>query len=249
MDRSLSPLGARERLIFALDVADLEEARGLASSLAGAVGMLKVGLELYCAHGPEVASLARSNGLELFLDLKLHDIPETVARAVERVAGLGARYLTVHASGGRAMLREAERRAQAARSSGALLELVAVTVLTSLDGDDLASLGVDRVPAEHAVALAELAWGEGVRAFVCSAAEVALLRSKLGPEATLLTPGIRPAGATVGDQKRVSTPESAIRAGADRLVVGRPIRDALDRAAAARAIVASIEDALEGGRR
>jgi orotidine-5'-phosphate decarboxylase len=238
VDRSLSPLGARERLIVALDVADLGEARRIVPSLAGRVGMLKVGLELFCAHGPAVTELAEASELELFLDLKLHDIPETVARAVERIAGLGARYLTVHASGGRMMLREAEERARRARSAGASLELVAVTVLTSLDGDDLASLGVDRAPAEQALALAELAWAEGVRAFVCSAAEVGHLRARLGPEATLITPGIRPAGASVGDQKRVSTPEAAIRAGADRLVVGRPIRDALDRAAGAGAHVA-----------
>jgi orotidine-5'-phosphate decarboxylase len=233
----LDRASAREKLIFALDFATLDAAREAARSLAPEVGMLKVGLELFVGFGAEATRLAADVGLELFLDLKLHDIPETVGRAVERAAALGARYLTVHASGGEAMLREAVSRADALRPAGSKLEIVAVTVLTSLDDRDLAALGVTRRSQEHAASLARLAWEAGVRAFVCSPAEAAELRLVLGPEATILTPGVRPAGEASGDQKRVSTPEGALRAGADRVVVGRPIRDAADRVQAARAIV------------
>lgn len=244
MSRALSSFGARERLIFALDVSTLEEARSIASPLSAEIGMLKVGLELFVGFGRDAALLAKEVGLELFLDLKLHDIPETVGRAVDRAAALGARYLTVHAGGGRAMLREAVSRAARARADGGSLEIVAVTVLTSLDAEDLRDVGVERTPSSQAAALAKLAWEEGVRTFVCSATEAAVLRATLGPDAVLVTPGIRPAGAAVADQKRVNTPDAAIRAGADRLVVGRPIRDASEPAAAARSIVEAIEAAL-----
>lgn len=235
---------ARARVVFALDFARLDDARAAARLVAQEVGMLKVGLELFVGFGAEATRLASEVGLELFLDLKLHDIPETVGRAVERAASLGARYLTVHASGGDAMLREAVSRAEGARAQGATLEIVAVTVLTSLDDSDLGALGVARPAREQAVALARLAWSAGVRAFVCSPAEASELRRALGSEATIVTPGVRPIGAATGDQKRVSTPDGAIRAGADRIVVGRPIRDAADPARAAREIVRSVADAL-----
>jgi orotidine-5'-phosphate decarboxylase len=236
----------RERLIFAVDLPSLEEARQVVLQLREDVGMLKVGLELFVGYGSDATRLASENGLELFLDLKLHDIPETVGRAVRQAAGLGARYVTVHASGGRAMLRAAVLAAEGAREASKL-EVVAVTVLTSLDAADLAEQGLDRAPSEQVAVLARMAWEEGVRSFVCSPAEAGTLRALLGRDATILTPGVRPTGSELGDQKRVSTPGGAIRAGADRVVVGRPIRDAKDPAAVARSIAAELESALESG--
>jgi orotidine-5'-phosphate decarboxylase len=232
---------ARGRLVFPLDFATLAEARVAATRLAPAVGVLKVGLELFVSEGPLAASLGRELGLDVFLDLKLHDIPETVERAVGTAAALGVRYLTVHASGGAEMLRRAVARAAQAATP---LTILAVTVLTSLDADDLKAQGVDATPSEHVLQLARVAWAAGVRGFVTSPAEARALREALGPDALLVTPGIRPTGAAAGDQKRIATPASAIADGADLLVVGRPIRDAADPLAAAGAVVAEIERAL-----
>lgn len=227
-------------IALALDVASLGEARVLATSVGPHVGVLKVGLELFTRAGRDAATMAADQGKEVFLDLKLHDIPETVERAVEGVATLGVRYLTVHASGGSEMLRRAVRAAAAAPHP---LEILAVTVLTSLDERDLAATGVARSPRDQAIALAQLAWDAGVRGFVTSPAEVALLRAAL-PEAFLVTPGVRPAGPRGDDQKRTATPASAIRDGASLLVIGRPIRDASDPSAAARAIRDEVAAAL-----
>lgn len=229
--------GEGPRIAFALDFASLEQARAAAREVAPSIGMIKVGLELFVSEGPSVVALGREIGLPVFLDLKLHDIPETVERAVARAAGLGARLVTVHASGGRAMLRRAVARAAA---DGGTTDVCAVTVLTSLDAQDLADVGLAGAPHDAALRLARMAWDEGVRWFVCSPAEVRALRDALGPEAILVTPGVRPADAAGGDQKRVATPEAAVRDGASWIVVGRPIRDAKDRLAAARAIAASI---------
>jgi orotidine-5'-phosphate decarboxylase len=182
-------------------------------------------------------ALGRALGRDVFLDLKLHDIPETVERAVASAAALGARYRTVHAAGGASMLARAA--AQAARAP-APLTLLAVTVLTSLDAADLAAQAIPGTARDHVLRLARLAWNAGVRGFVCSPAEARAMREALGPEALLVTPGIRPAGAEAGDQKRVATPATAIADGADLLVVGRPIRDAADPLAAAHAVVAEI---------
>jgi orotidine-5'-phosphate decarboxylase len=179
----------------------------------------------------------RELGCDVFLDLKLHDIPATVDGAVARACELGVKYLTVHASGGGAMLEAAVKRA-AKDAPG--LTILAVTVLTSLDDADLAAAGIPRSATEHVVGLARLAHDAGVRGFVCSPAEITPLRAALGNEVVLVTPGIRPAGAAAGDQKRVGTPGDAIRAGASVLVVGRPIRDAADPAAAARQVLAEI---------
>ncbi|HVJ89894.1 MAG TPA: orotidine-5'-phosphate decarboxylase [Labilithrix sp.] len=237
-------------LVFALDFASLDEARAAASEIAPAIGMIKVGLELFVNAGPEAVRLGQAVGLPVFLDLKLHDIPETVERAVGQASRLGARVVTVHASGGRAMLRRAVERAA---KEGGTLSICAVTILTSLDDADLDDVGIraarDASASDDGVAsprrprtslaaenLARLAYEEGVRWFVCSAAEVAILRAALGPDAVLVTPGVRPRSADHGDQKRVATPEQAMRDGANWLVVGRPIRDASDRLAAARAI-------------
>lgn len=220
-------------IAFALDFASADEARAAAREVAPAVGMVKVGLELFVHAGPPIVRVGADVGLPVFLDLKLHDIPETVERAVGQASSLGARLVTVHASGGRSMLRRAVERA---RKDGAGLDVCAVTVLTSLDDTDLSDIGLSGPPADAAERLARLAWEEGVRWFVCSPAEVARLRAALGPSAVLVTPGVRPASAERGDQKRVATPEQAVRDGASWVVVGRPIRDAGDRLAAARAI-------------
>jgi orotidine-5'-phosphate decarboxylase len=230
---------ARRRLVFALDYPDLEQARAGAARVAASVGVLKVGLELFVREGPKAVAIGRDLGRDVFLDLKLHDIPETVERAVRSAGELGARYLTVHASGGTAMLERAAREAARAKTP---LTILAVTVLTSLDGGDLTALSIGESPSDHVLRLARLAYAAGVRGFVASATEAAALRSAL-PDALLVTPGIRPAGADAQDQKRITTPASAIASGADLLVVGRPIRDAADPLAAAQSIVAEIRTA------
>jgi len=222
----------------------------MALAVRDAVGMLKVGLELFVEAGPRAVAIGDEAGRPVFLDLKLHDIPETVERAVARASALGARMLTVHASGGAEMLRRAVERA---RHEGRGLEIVAVTVLTSLDVDDLHTVGITEDVVSHAERLARLAWGQGVRAFVCSPHEAARLRATLGPEATLITPGVRPRDPTPpppgkkgskDDQKRTMSAGEAIEAGAAWVVVGRPIRDAADPLAAASAIAAEVEAAL-----
>jgi orotidine-5'-phosphate decarboxylase len=232
----------RPRVAFAVDVPTIAEARPLLATVGGAVGMAKIGLELFVSGGPAAARLGEEAGLPVFLDLKLCDIPETVERAVARAAGLGARMLTIHAGGGRAMVRRAVERAA---KEGTGLEIVAVTVLTSLDRVDLESLGVSGSVEDHVERLGRMAKAEGVRAFVCSPREAPCLRAALGSDVTLITPGVRPR-ATMGadDQKRTTTATEAIRAGADWVVVGRPIRDAADPAAAARAVAAEVAEAL-----
>lgn len=204
--------------------------------------MLKVGLELFVGAGPAALALGREVGCPIFLDLKLHDIPETVERAVALASSLGARMLTVHAAGGPAMLRRAVDRAS---TEGNGLEIVAVTILTSLDDRNLAAIGATGGVSSQVERLARLAWAEGVRAFVCSPHEAALLRAALGPGATLVTPGVRAASATRADnQKRTMTAGEAVARGADWVVVGRPIRDAADPGAAARAIAGEARAAL-----
>jgi orotidine-5'-phosphate decarboxylase len=237
----LTALDPRRRLAFALDYPSLAEARRGAERVREAVGVIKVGLELFVREGPLAVALGKELGSDVFLDLKLHDIPETVDRAVASAAALGVRYLTLHAAGGGHMLELAARRAE-----GSGLTLLAVTVLTSLDQTDLNSVGVAASPAEQAQRLAKLAKGSGIDGLVCSTREVAALRAEMGPDATLVTPGIRPAGPSTDDQKRTGTPADAIRSGASVLVVGRPIRDAADPLGVARAIVAEIAEAAGG---
>ena len=229
------------RLIFALDLPSLDEARRAALAVRDAVGMLKVGLELFVEAGPRAVALGEEARRPVFLDLKLHDIPETIERAVARASGLGVRMLTVHAGGGPAMLRRAVDRA---RREAAGLEIVAVTVLTSLDEHDLRAMGIAGDVPSHVERLARLAWTEGVRAFVCSPHEAAKVRAALGPRATIVTPGVRAAaGAGQDDQKRTMSARDAIAAGADWVVVGRPIRDAPDPPAAACAIAREVDAA------
>jgi len=220
-------------LAFAVDVADMRAAAEAVAAVGDAVDMLKVGLELFVVGGPAAVRLGESSRLPVFLDLKLHDIPETVERAVGRACALGAKLLTVHASGGAAMLERAVARAQKEATG---LEVVAVTVLTSLDDADLEASGIAGGVATHALRLARLSWSAGVRAFVSSPHEVARMRAELGPTAILITPGIRSSTSRGDDQKRVATAGQAIRDGADWLVVGRPIRDAGDPRAAALAL-------------
>jgi orotidine-5'-phosphate decarboxylase len=231
----------RDRLAFALDYPTLAEAEVGAARVAEVVGVLKVGLELFVAEGPAAVKLGRKLGSQVFLDLKLHDIPETVERAVATAGQLGASLLTLHAAGGPRMLEAAATRAE---REGAGLKLLAVTVLTSLDAADLQATGVTATPAEHVLTLGKLARACGIHGLVCSTAEVGALRLALGPDAILVTPGIRPAGTAVGDQKRVGTPASALRDGSSLLVVGRPIRDAADPLAAARSILSEMSWAL-----
>jgi orotidine-5'-phosphate decarboxylase len=230
------------RVIFALDLPNLDRARSMALAVRDAVGMFKVGLELFIQSGHEATAIGVATGRPVFLDLKLHDIPETVERAVARASALGARFLTVHASGGPLML---ERAAARARAEGTGLEIVAVTVLTSLDERDLAAIGFSGDTATNVERLGRMAWAQGIRAFVCSPHEAALLRSALGPEATIITPGVRPAGSgSADDQKRTLSAGEAIARGADWVVVGRPIRDASDPLAAAGALRREVDEAL-----
>jgi orotidine-5'-phosphate decarboxylase len=201
--------------------------------------MLKVGLELFVQAGPSAVAIGREVGLPVFLDLKLHDIPETVDRAVARAAELGARFVTVHVGGGPAMLERAARRAG---TEGSGLQIAAVTVLTSLDAADLEAMGVIEGVEAHTRRLARVAYNAGVRSFVCSARELAAMRAELGDEVILIAPGIR-GTATADDQKRTSTASQAILDGADWLVVGRPIRDAVDPVAAARGLALEARNA------
>jgi orotidine-5'-phosphate decarboxylase len=233
---------ARERLAFALDFPEIEAARPIAAMVAPHAGVLKVGLELFIRSGSAATRLAAEVGCALFLDLKLHDIPETVERAVANACQLDARYLTLHASGGSRMLSRAVERVA---KEGSNLEILAVTVLTSLDADDLLSMGIAGGTATQVLRLAQLAWSAGVRGFVCSPADAGHLRDALGPKAVLVTPGIRPSGPGSDDQKRIGTPRDAIRAGSNLLVVGRPIRDAGNPQAAAFEIESEIARALQ----
>jgi orotidine-5'-phosphate decarboxylase len=223
-------------LIVALDDDDLVAAEGLARSLKGAVDAFKVGLTLFAAHGPEALFEVGQHG-RVFCDLKLHDIPTQVRGAAHSLASKGVWLTTVHASGGRAMVAAAVEGAAAA-GSGTLV--AAVTVLTSLDAAELGLLGVLADPAAQVLRLASLAVSAGAQALVCSPKEVAAVRAEVGPGVLLVTPGIRPAGGERGDQSRVATPAAAVAAGADYLVIGRPITASSDPRAAAEAMRAEM---------
>lgn len=232
---------ARERLIVALDVQDAPAAHALVERLEGTCRWFKVGLELFVAGGPSVLEPLAEKGYSVFLDLKFHDIPNTVAAAVRSAARLGARLLTLHAAGGPAMLTAAKAALDGVTDPP---QLLAVTVLTSMDPMQLNAVGVDRSPADQVELLAKMGLEAGIRGFVCSPEEVARLRVLTGPEGVLVIPGIRPAGAAVGDQKRIATPADALRQGASYLVVGRPITQTPEPAAAAEAILAEMAAAL-----
>ncbi|MFW6067413.1 MAG: orotidine-5'-phosphate decarboxylase [Myxococcota bacterium] len=229
------PASPRDRLVFPLDVPDLGSATDWLARLAGEVGVFKVGLELFTSAGPAAVQRVHQAGAACFLDLKLHDIPATMAKAVEAAARLDVRYLTVHASAGPTALHAA---ADAAR--GTDTRLLAVTVLTSLAQAELAAVGIEGTVATAARRLAGVARDVGIDGLVTSAHECAALRSELGEDTLLVVPGIRPPGSDPDDQQRAATPAEAVRAGADLLVVGRPIRTASNPVAAARDVVDAI---------
>lgn len=228
------PVG--NRLIAALDVPDRKSAEALVNKLAGVPSWVKIGLELFCSEGPAMISDFAAQRLAIMLDLKLHDIPATVARTVTAVGRLGARLLTVHAAGGREMLESAVK---AARDIGDT-KILAVTVLTSLDDSDLLQIGCVGQTTDVVKKRAELAVRAGCHGVVASPHEVAVIRAFVPSDFVVVTPGVRPPGSPADDQKRVMTAKDARAAGADMVVVGRPLRDASDPAAAARALVADL---------
>jgi orotidine-5'-phosphate decarboxylase len=223
-----------DNLILALDVSDPDEALAWVRRFHDRIGYFKIGLQLFTAQGPDFVRAVRRTGARVFLDLKLHDIPNTVARAVEAVCRLDIQFLTIHTLGGKAMMAAA----LAAAAPTPQTTLLGITVLTSHDNDDLDDLGFDHSTSGQALLLARLAQRSGLRGLVCSPQEVALLRRELGPEFCLVTPGVRPAGAALDDQSRVATPGEAIASGSSHIVVGRPITAAADPAAAVASILA-----------
>ncbi len=242
-----SPLSPRERIFVGLDTPDIDKAARIAKSLVGTVGGVKIGKELFTAQGPDGVRVA-AGGAPLFLDLKFHDIPNTVAGAIRAAVHLRPRIVNVHASGGRAMMMAA---AEAAREAAEDLgverpRVIAVTVLTSLDAADLEEVGQMGPPAAQVERLARLAQASGLDGVVCSPREIARLREACGPDFLMVVPGIRPSWAAAGDQKRIMTPAEAVAAGADHIVIGRPITAAEDPLAAARRIVAELEDCAVG---
>ena len=231
-------MNARDRLIVALDVPKAEAARALVARLAGHVGMFKVGSQLFTAAGPDLVHEIVGRGEKIFLDLKFHDIPNTVAGAVSSATRLGVSFVDVHGLGGRAMM---EAGVGALPAMGT--RLLAITILTSHDEGSLGEIGVNGSMAESVRRLAQLAKEAGTDGVVVSPHEVALVREACGSDFLIVTPGIRPAGAAQGDQARAATPAAALAAGADYIVVGRPITEAADPAAAADAIVREMETA------
>lgn len=241
---STSSITPASRIFCAVDTTDLDTARDLGRRIAGVVGGIKLGLEFFIAHGPAGIravigeAVNGEDGPPLFLDLKLHDIPNTVAGGIRAALPLKPAFMTIHTSGGPAMMRAA---AEAAASAGAdRPKILAVTVLTSMDAADLQAVGQSVPVADQVKRLALLAKESGVDGVVCSPAEVALIREACGPDFILMVPGIRPAWAAANDQKRVMTPAEALAAGADHLVIGRPITGDADPEAAARRIVSEL---------
>ena len=239
----MEPIAPKNRIIFALDVPSITEAVRLASLLKDRVGVFKIGLELFVACGPAVVEAVReaSNGKKIFLDMKFHDIPETVKGAMKSAAGINADFITVHCDEGKGLLKAV------VEGSTSVTRVLGVTVLTSISKADLADIGIDDKYSEpvdlvlHRAALAKTAGCAGV---VCSGKEARMVRETFGENFLIITPGIRGANDPVGDQKRVTTPYEAIKNGADYIVVGRPIRNAADPVKAADAIAADIAKAL-----
>ena len=237
----------RDRLVVAVDVSKRDEILRLVDDLRGTVGVFKIGLQAFIANGPQIVREIVSSGERVFLDLKIHDIPNTARHAVGEAAGLGASIATVHAAGGEAMLRAcaAAGSSEFLGSSGSSgggsprnsLLVLAVTILTSLDEPELARIGFAGTPVDNAVRLAQLARDSGLRGVVASPLEIRAIREACGEDFVILTPGIRPAGSDAGDQRRMMTPREAIAAGADYIVVGRPITSAADARSAAQRIV------------
>src|SRR5579859_1955910 len=226
----------RQRLIVALDVSTAAEAQKIVAAVGDSALTYKVGMQLYTAEGPQVVRDLVASGRRVFLDLKYHDIPNTVGAAVAEAAKLGVSMVTVHAAGSGRMLRSA---VDSAKANPGLMVL-AVTVLTSLDANDLEKIGVRGSVEDSVVRLATIALANGCQGIVTSAREASTLRAELGHDFAIVTPGVRPAGTSVGDQVRVVTPAEAIASGASHIVVGRPITEAADPAAEARAILGQI---------
>ncbi len=230
--------GMRDRIIVALDQPDLESALACARSLVGRAKWVKVGMTLFYREGPRAVAAMRDLGFDVFVDLKCHDIPHQVEGAAAALGSLGAGIITVHASGGADMMEAAVRGAAAGAAVQGVPRpaVIAITVLTSMDAEALASVGVSDTPSDQAMGLAALARTAGVDGVVCSPREAAEMRALLGPDALVVTPGVRPAGSDAGDQARTATPGAAFAAGASYLVIGRPITGAEDPAAAFEAI-------------
>jgi orotidine-5'-phosphate decarboxylase len=237
---------SRDKLIVALDLPSGNAATRMAERLQAHVGMFKVGSELFTAEGPVAVRYLVTTGHRVFLDLKFHDIPNTVRAAAREAAELGVSMVNVHASGGRKMMEAALEgaRSGSVRGDEARPKVLAVTVLTSLEIQDLEELGISGTPVEAVIRLARLAQSAGLDGVVASAREISALRRACGPDFLIVTPGIRPASAATNDQARIATPASAIAAGADYLVVGRPITGAPDPVAAADEIVAEMDAAV-----
>jgi orotidine-5'-phosphate decarboxylase len=234
---SLPPVAMRERLIVALDVSSAQAAHGLVSSIGKEAGLYKVGLQLFTSEGPALVREFVSSGLRVFLDLKLHDIPNTVAHAVKSAADLGVSMLTVHTNGGSNVLRAA------VEAANGRLSILGVTVLTSFADKDLVEIGVQSAVPDQVLRLASLALESGCAGIVTSPRETALVRESLGQGFFIVNPGVRPAGTGKDDQARTATPADAVRAGATHIVVGRPITQAKDPAKAAHNIVLEMEQA------
>jgi orotidine-5'-phosphate decarboxylase len=227
----------RKKLIVALDVSSASAAQKIVAAVGDSALTYKVGMQLYTAEGPRVVRDLVASGRRVFLDLKYHDIPNTVASAVHEAAQLGVSMLTVHASGSAKMLRAA---VDAARATNPALMVLGVTVLTSMDGNDLEKIGIPATVQDEVLRLAALALSNGCQGIVTSAREASRVRAELGHDFAIVTPGVRPAGASHADQVRVVTPAEAIAAGATHIVVGRPITEATDPAAAARSLLSQI---------
>lgn len=228
---------AFERIYVALDTTDVTYAVDLAEKLKGLVGGMKVGKEFFTANGPQGVQAIRDVGMPVFLDLKFHDIPNTVAGAIRAAAPIAPHIINVHAQGGPEMLKQA---AQAGKDANIPLT-IAVTILTALDRNDLEATGVPHSVEDQVVRLARLTQENGLDGVVCSAREIAPIRAVCGPDFKLIVPGIRPVWAAKGDQKRIMTPRDAVEAGADILVIGRPITQADDPVAAARKIAEELD--------
>jgi orotidine-5'-phosphate decarboxylase len=238
--------GMRSRLIFALDVSNIEEANNLVERLIGEVGLFKVGKQLFLHAGPQIVHMIRDRGGEVFFDLKFHDIPRTVAKAAVEVTRMGVRMFDVHASGSLEMMqRTVSEVTKVCRSEGLRRpKVLAVTVLTSLNRDDLKRVGVASGVENQVVRLARLAKEAGMDGVVASPQEIVPIRRECGRGFLIITPGVRLRGGSWEDQKRVMTPEAAVRAGADYLVIGQPIREADNPVLAAREVVAAMERGL-----
>lgn len=229
---------AKEKIIIAIDTPDAKSAKCLVEPLAGEGCLFKIGLQLFTAEGPSIVRDLQSLGARIFLDLKFHDIPNTAREAVRSAVRLGVDMTTIHLCGAPAMVQES---VQAAMESKTLV--LGVTVLTSMDSESLQSIGIQSNPENQVLRLAEMGVANGLRGVVASPLEIAPLRKMFGPGLTIVTPGVRPAGSDLGDQKRVMSPAEAIRAGADYLVIGRPVTKAPNPLAALRTIASEIESA------